>query len=373
MIPVFDIIVLSRIPGIGVSRLRQFISHFRDAELIYKVSPKEIVEVEGFSRKLATEVAHFLKSSELDAAKKLAEIQLSKINSVGGRIVTCLDKTYPDLLKKIYDPPPFLFIRGEFSSNDAYSIAIVGTRTASDYGVSMAEKFSHEISSRGITVISGLARGIDTVAHVSALKAGGRTIAVMGSGLDKIYPPENRSLAEKIVDQGVLISECLMGAKPDAVNFPKRNRIVSGMSLGTLIIETDIDGGAMITATTALDQNREVFAIPGNIGGKRCRGANLLIKTGRAKLVESFDDIAAELQVKLRPILTTQPGYERKPLPEMTLFEQTVFNVLSDVPCQIDAIADTTKLSISETLVNLLNLEFKGIIKQLPGKMFIRN
>jgi DNA processing protein len=217
-----------------------------------------------------------------------------------------------------------------------------------------------------------LARGIDTLAHTSALKAGGRTIAIIGSGLDRIYPPENRSLAEKIIDQGVMISEYIMGAKPDAANFPKRNRLVSGISLGTVIIETDVNGGAMITATTALDQNREVFALPGNIGGKRSRGGNLLIKSGRAKLVESFDDIVAELQVRLRPILKDSDSMQQKPLPEMNLFEQTIFDVLSDEPCHIDAIAECANVSISDALVNLLNLEFKGMIKQLPGKMFIR-
>jgi DNA processing protein len=349
------------------------ISHFKDAGIIYSASPREISSVEGFSKKLAAQVSHFLKSPQCDEARRFAESQLSKINSIGGRIITLWDKNYPDLLKKIYDPPVFLFTLGDFSASDAYSIAIVGTRTASPYGISMAEKFSHEIAAQGITVVSGLARGIDTIAHSFALRAGGRTIAVIGSGLDKIYPPENRALSEKIVEQGVVISEFIMGAKPDAANFPKRNRIVSGISLGTVIVESDIDGGAMITATTALDQNREVFALPGNIGGKRCRGGNLLIKTGRAKLVESFEDIVAELHVKLRPIMKTQSGGREKPLPEMTLFEHTIFEVLSEEPSHIDAIAETANVSISDALVNLLNLEFKGIIKQLPGKMFIRN
>ena len=353
--------------------MRVLVSHFGDMNEIIHSSPREIANVEGFSKRLALEVTHFFKAPQFGDAVEEAEQQLKELDKIGGRILTWWDSGFPDLLKKIYDPPAYLFVRGSFFPSDAYAIAIVGTRTPSNYAISMAERFSREIASKGITVISGLARGIDTVAHQAALKAGGRTIAVIGSGLDWIYPPENKSLVEKIVERGVLVSEFAMGAKPDAMNFPKRNRIVSGMSLGTLIVETDINGGAMITATTALDQNREVFAIPGNVGGKRSRGANHLIKSGRAKLVESLDDIIAELQVKLRPILGKDPEEEGRPLPELTLFEQRILELLDDIPRHIDAISETSSLSISDSLVNLLNLEFKGLIKQLPGKMFIRN
>ena len=373
MISIFDLLVLSSIPGVGSGRLRMLISRFETIEDLSSASPKEISGIDGFSKNLALQVTHFLKGSLRDEAQKNAEQQLSRINKIGGKIIPWWDHSYPDLLKKIYDPPAYLYIHGEFAESDAYAIAIVGTRSPTAYGIAMTERFGYEIALKGITVVSGLARGIDTIAHQSALKAGGRTIAVIGSGLDRMYPPENKSLAERIVEQGAVISEFPMGAKPDAVNFPKRNRIVSGLSLGTLVIESAIDGGALITATTALDQNREVFAVPGNINSKRSHGVNHLIKNGRAKLVESFEDIAAELQVKLRPILQAIPGERPKPLPDMTLFEQSIYNLLNEQPRQIDSISEESSLSISDTLVNLLNLEFKGLVKQLPGKMFIRN
>ncbi len=221
----------------------------------------------------------------------------------------------------------------------------------------------------GLTVVSGLARGIDTAAHTAALKAGGRTLAVIGSGIDVIYPSENKRLAERISHKGAILSEYEMGAKPDAVNFPRRNRIISGLALGTLIVETTETGGAMITASTALDQNREVFAVPGPITENRSRGTNLLIKEGRAKLVEQVDDIVSELQTKLRPRLRTE---EKKIEIPLSLFEKRLFDCLGSGPLHIDAIAAQTGLATSDALVNLLSLEFKGIVKQLPGKMFVR-
>jgi DNA processing protein len=372
MISITDLLTLSQIPGIGAGRIRSLVSHFGDTQSIINSSVREIAAFDGFSKKLASVIVHFNRSQQFTLAMKYAEKQLSRLNKHEGKIISFWDKLYPELLKKIYDPPPYIFYRGTFQESDKYALAIVGTRNPSEYGSSVTEKFCEEISRLGITVVSGLARGIDTIAHTSTLKSAGRTYAVIGSGLDVIYPPENRLLFEKITKNGAVISEYEMGAKPDAVNFPRRNRIISGLSLGTIVIETDIGGGAMITANTALDQNREVFALPGNVNSKKSRGSNLLIKEGRAKLVESIDDVVNELTIALKPILKSNVNRESKPLPPLNETEKNIINHLSESAIQIDALAENSKMPTSDLLVNLLSLEFKGLVKQLPGKMFIK-
>jgi DNA processing protein len=221
-----------------------------------------------------------------------------------------------------------------------------------------------------VTVVSGLARGIDTVAHAATLKAGGRTVAVIGSGLDVPYPPENRKLMELIDDEGAIVSEFPMGTKPDAPNFPRRNRIISGMTLGTIVIESGEDGGAMITASTALDQNREVFAVPGTIYEKKSAGPNLLIQRGQAKLVLTVADVVEELG---RSLPKTGVAARTPVEPSLTLFERAVYEQLSSDPLHIDTIADRAATSTADALVTLLGLEFKGVVRQLPGKHFIRS
>jgi DNA processing protein len=251
-------------------------------------------------------------------------------------------------------------------------VAIVGTRSPSVYGKQMAEQFAAGLASMGITVISGLARGIDTVAHSAALKAGGRTIPVIGSGIDVIYPPENRQLVDRILEAGALVSEFEMGAKPDAGNFPRRNRIISGISLGTVVVETGANGGAMITATTALDQNRDVFAIPSAVNSKIRSGANLLIKDGRALLVETVDDILEELGPRLKHIVRDNTRLRKEPPPDLSLFERQVLDAMGDDPIHIDALAERAGVSVSDALVHLLSLEFKRAVRQIPGKYFAR-
>lgn len=372
MLSVFDLLVLSQIPNVGLNRLRLLTAEFDSFSGIAGASVRDIAAIGGFGKKLATQTAYFFRNAKFDAARRHAEQQLSCLNKIEGTIITFWDRSYPEILKKIYDPPILLFARGTIDRRDNYSLAIVGTRTPSEYGSAMSERFSREFSRLGITVVSGLARGVDTRAHQAALKAGGRTLAVIGSGIDVIYPPENKSLAGRIAENGAVVSEYEMGAKPDAMNFPRRNRIISGLSLGTLIIETDLGGGAMITATTALDQDREVFAIPGMITARRSRGCNALIKDGRAKLVESLDDILVELSTKLKPLIKSSPQEEGHARPELTPAERKVLNVFGDSPLHIDAIAELAEFSISDTLVTLLSLEFHGEIRQLPGKIFSR-
>ena len=367
-----DLLTLTTIPGIGPNRLRALVSHFKDPARVADATTKQLVAVEGIERKTALSIVNYFRDSGPALAKRDIETQLSRLNKVDGRVVTFWDAEYPTTLKKIYDPPPFLFIRGHFVETDPDSIAIVGTRSPSPYGRQMAERFSSELARLGISIVSGLARGIDTIAHGSALKAGGRTVAIIGSGIDVIYPPENKPLFEKIVEHGCVASEFPMGAKPDAGNFPRRNRIISGMALATLIVETGVDGGAMITATTALDQNREIFAIPGAINDKRQSGTNLLIKEGKAILVESVDDILIELGPRLNRVLKDQPRVRKAPPAEMTLFERQLYETMGDDPLHIDLLAERAKLSTSDALVQLLSLEFKGLVRQMPGKFFVR-
>ena len=358
-----DLLRLSAIPGVGANRLRMLVNHFGSPAAVLGASPRELIRVEGIEKRLASTIAHFTET------EGFVETQLSLLNKANGRIVTFWDDEYPDLLRRIYDPPSFLFVRGTIEATDRYSIAIVGTRHATPYGRIVAERFSGELSAKGITIVSGLARGIDTFAHHASLKAGGRTIAVIGSGIDNIYPAENNKLASTIEGNGAVVSEFPMATTPDPGNFPRRNRIISGMSLGTLVVETVESGGAMITASTALDQNRELFCIPGNVTEKYSAGTNRLIREGHAKLVQSVDDIISELQVPLRPILKDLPA---PMLPQLTVFEQKLFDTLSAEPMHVDLIAERTALSTSDTLVNLLGLEFKGLVRQLAGKMFVR-
>ena len=371
-VDVHDLLVLSNIPGIGPNRLRALVTSFKDTRAIWGASARELCAVEGIEKKLALSIANFFRDSGPALNKRFADHQLSRLNKVGGHVVTFWDKAYPANLKRIYDPPPFLFVRGELVEEDSCSVAIVGTRTPSPYGVQMAERFASELAKLGIPIISGLARGIDTSAHAASLKAGGRTVAVIGSGIDVIYPPENKQLVDRITEQGAVVSEFLMGAKPDAGNFPRRNRIISGIALGTIVVETGVEGGAMITASTALDQNRATFAVPSAVTDKRRSGTNLLIKEGKAALVESVDDIIVELQPQLKRMLADQKIVPQKAAPELNLFEQKLYDVLEEDPIHIDLLAERAGLSTSDALVHLLSMEFKGAVKQLRGKMFVR-
>jgi DNA processing protein len=326
-----------------------------------------LTSVEGISTNLAKRIIQS-KAAKEDIRKQVEE-ESGKLSKLGARIVTVWDSAYPSILKKIYDPPLLLYIIGEFAEQDNYAISVVGTRVPTNYGTVQCEKIVGDLAQQNITIVSGLARGIDSVAHKAALKNGSRTIAVIGSGLDVIYPPENKKLFNEIADRGVIISEYPLGTKPDAQNFPKRNRIISGLSLGCLVVETALSGGAMQTAAFALDQNREVFAIPGNLGVRQSEGTNILIQKGEAKLVRNAEDILVELELKLKPVIGKNIP---RPSVELNLFEEKILNSLDVEPLQIDSISSLTQLSTSECLVHLLSLEFKGLVKQLPGKMFSR-
>ena len=370
--PPRDLLILSRIPRVGLHRLRFLVETFRDTDRIFRASPRELLSANGVDRTTAATIASFLRSGKVQEAERFSQEQLKRLGAIGGKVLTFWDESYPSLLRRIHDPPPYLFVRGEVLPCDATSCAIVGTRSPSAYGAAVAEKFADGLACHRITVVSGLARGIDTHAHHAALCAGGRTIAVIGSGVDVIYPGENAQLARKIMERGAIMSEFEMGAKPDAVNFPRRNRIVSGMALGTLVVETRVEGGAMITAALALDQGREVFAVPSAISAREASGTNRLIKEGRALLTESPDDIVRELA----PRLTTLAGESLSSAPVapsgLSLFEQRCLEFLGNEPMHIDLIADLSGLSAVDAMVHLLSLEVKGVIRQVAGKRFLR-
>ena len=360
-----DLFLLLSVDGIGPGKLRNLLAKFRSTKNILSADYQSLMNVEGISTNLAKRIRKA--SQDREETEKFTNKELKKLEKLGGKLITIWDQEYPSILKKIYDPPILFYILGEFTESDQYSISVVGTRQPTNYGKVQAEKISTDLSKQGITIVSGMARGIDSIAHNSAIKSGGRTIAIIGSGLDIIYPAENRKLFEKISENGAVISEFALGTKPDAQNFPRRNRIISGLSLGVVVIETGIQGGAMQTASLALDQNREVFALPGNVGVKQSEGTNLLIQKGEAKLITSADDVISELEIKLKPVLGKNIPKQQI---DLSLFEEKIINVMNSEPLHIDNIASLANLSTSDCLVNLLSLEFKGLIKQLPGKMF---
>jgi len=371
---------LAKIDGLGTVRIKRLLDRFGSAEAVFNADLSELAEVENISQKTAYSILDSVKDHK-DLEFQHEEI-LNKAQKLDIKILTINDDEYPDLLKRIYDPPIILYVRGKFKKDILInSVGIVGTRKPSDYGKKMSEKFAEELSSAGISVISGFARGVDTIAHKAVLynnNAKAVTAGVFGCGVDVIYPPENKKLYEEMLEKGILISEYDISAFPDAVNFPKRNRIISGISLGTLVIESDIDGGALITARTALDQSREVFAIPGYITSKVSHGTNSLIKNGQAKLVENLEDILVEISNKLTGLridVNGKQGIEPVVHPELNGNEKLIYDafLMTLEPLHIDAISEKSGLNISDSLVTLLNLEFKGCIEQLPGKRFRLN
>lgn len=310
-----------------------------------------------------------LRSDLADAIRRYdgwrdVELQLRRLDRVNGRLVTWLDESYPTNLRHIHDAPLFLFVKGELQPEDALAIAIVGSRGASTYGRRITARIAEGLARCGITVVSGLARGIDAEAHAATLRAGGRTVAVLGCGIDVIYPSEHHQLQMRIAESGAVVSEFPMGTPPDAENFPGRNRIISGMSLGTLVVEAAEKSGSLITASYALEQGRDVFAVPGPVGAQS-RGVHRLLRQG-ATLAESAEDVIREIAPHVLAGARPSP-------PALGGPEAAVFGSLSDVALHIDELIERSGLSSSMVLEALLQLELRGLIRQLPGKYFVRD
>jgi len=285
-------------------------------------------------------------------------------------VINLRDEEYPKRLKDIYDPPALLYVRGELKKEDEFAISIVGSRKTTPYGRWFTEKVSQELARHGVTIVSGMARGIDSLAHWGAISGGGRTIAVLGCGVDVIYPSENRNLFAKIIDRGAILSEFPMGSPPEGGHFPRRNRIISGLSLGVVVVQASEKSGSLITAGYALEQGREVFAVPGNVGTESSRGTHRLIKEG-AKLVESSEDILEEILPQWRGEGEKIPKVET-PRPDLTEEEKVLYELLGGTPLHIDAMIRESRLDPGKVSSLLLNLELKGMISQWPGKCFSR-
>ncbi len=367
------LILLNMLPDIGIIRVKNLLERFGSLKNIFTATQAELEEVEDIGPKIASSI---LKSEREKELKR--EIEL--ISRYDVSVISYLDKEYPDNLRQIYDPPIILYVKGNIQPEDKFAIAIVGSRIASHYGIATAERLGYELASRGFIIISGLARGIDAAGHRGALKAKGRTFAVLGSGLTDIYPPEHTGLADEIAKNGAVLSEFPMKVAPLKDNFPRRNRIISGLSLGVIVVEAAKNSGALITADFALEQGRELYAVPGQARVATSYGTNMLIRQG-AKLVETADDIIEELEDIIKGHLRTEEMLETKDGTQMSgslailklsESEQKVFEAVKGEPTFIDDIIDTAGLSTSEILNCLTKLELKGIIEQLPGKSYVR-
>lgn len=353
------IYALMECPKIGVQRSRALLSKFHSAETVLGSSRNQLTDVAGIRESLAAAIIECEITEEHRSKSR-------RIREHDVQVCHFLNSNYPDRLRQIPDAPILLYSVGEFKPADDRAIAIVGTRSSSKYGHQVTRELVQELVQSGFTIVSGLARGIDTEANTAALESGGRTIAVLGSGIDWIYPQENTGLARKIANQGAVCTEFFLGTAPDAQNFPKRNRIISGLSLGTVVVEAGHKSGAILTALIALEQNREVYAVPGRIDSKRSVGTNRLIKHG-AKLVQTVDDILEELSGQLQFDDTTQKDI---PPPDLSDEEEPIYRLLSDEPQHVDAIAQAVNRPTAAVLTTLLNLELRSVVEQLPGKNF---
>ena len=393
-----SLIHLNLIQGVGLKTVQILRDVFGSAEKALQATPDELKKNNQLSPTVCDLLTH-------KPVLYPIERELELIHTYGCQVITLYDASYPPHLKQIDTPPLVLYVKGELVPEDALSISFVGSRNAKDYGRKVSYRLSYQLAQRGLTVVSGFARGIDASAHRGALEAGGRTIAVMGNGLSLIYPATNKDLAEKITESGALISEFPMGAKPKPRNFPRRNRIISGLTLGTVVVEASNRSGALITARLAGEQGREVFAVPGEIFSELSTGTHKLINNG-AKLINSVDDLLNELppyvlsqvQSETSPVpdMETEPTQEASvekspvepvpsqpspeaqqpvptpPPPDLTPDEKTIFDAIEVPSSHIDTIVRTTQLPISQVSSVLLMLELKGVVQQLPGKQFAK-
>lgn len=358
---IFYWLALNFVPGIGSVLFRRLIDRFRTPEAVFRASEKELLKVEGVSRNLILEI-------QKGPPEKRVIKELTLLEEIGARLLTLHHELYPKRLKEIYDPPPLLYLRGDLKKEDELAVAIVGSRKTTQYGRWMAEKISQDLSRHGITIISGMARGIDSVAHWGALSSGGRTIAVLGCGVDVVYPSENRGLFRKIIEQGALLSEFPIGTPPESGHFPRRNRIISGLAIGVVIVQAGERSGALITAGYALEQGREVFAVPGNVGTETSRGANRLIREG-AKMVESSEDILEEILPQWKREKEVESEENRIPF-ALSEEEKKLYSLLGTEPLHIDMLIRESQFEPGQVSSLLLNLEMKGVVTQWPGKYF---
>jgi DNA processing protein len=372
-------LALKMMPGLGSRKAVQLLQQFRSPKSIFRATVAEL-EGQGLSGSLAQSIASGCSFDE-------AIDQQARMKSLGVSLICFQDPLYPLRLKEIYDPPPVFFARGRLELLHSVMLGVVGTRRPTAYGILAAERLASDLALAHLTIISGMARGIDTAAHKAVLTVGGNTVAVLGCGVDVVYPAENRKLAGQIIEKGLLLSEFPMGAPPYPQNFPVRNRIIAGMAAGVLVVEGAQYSGSSITAKLAMEQGREVFAVPGNITNKMSWGPNLLIKEG-AKLVQDWNDVVAELTPEDRRALVrerarsvgqgtleleTESARENPEIPQPELNRTLLAALKPDEPIHLDALIETFEYhSSSELIAALFDLEMLGLIRQMPGKMFVK-
>ncbi len=354
-------IALNMVPHVGPVRLRRLLAFFGSATAILQARPQQLREVEGIGPEASESIAGWEKTVDLSG-------ELRRVEAFGAHVVTPSDAAYPPSLKEIHDPPIVLYVWGELSPRDAHSIAVVGTRKPTHYAMECTKKLSYQLAYSGLTVVSGLARGIDTAAHQAALAAKGRTIAVLGSGLECLYPAENQDLAEKIAASGAVVTEFPMQKRADRQTFPMRNRIITGLAFGLLVAEAGLKSGSLISATQAGEQGRSLYAVPGRIDQPNAFGSNRLIQQG-AKLVMSAQDILDDFGLLFRE----QPELIPAAAPvELSPVEQTLYASLDGEETTIDELVGKCGLPTHEVSSTLLALEMRSLVKQLPGSRFVK-
>ena len=361
------LIALNLIEHVGPVRARLLLEHFGDAPKILQASKNELLRVRNIGDETAGAIANWEKTIDLTG-------ELKRIQEFGCHVLIQSDEEYPELLRHIYDPPLVLYVKGQLTAKDKNAVAMVGSRMTTHYGVEAARKLAYQLAYVGVTVVSGGARGIDTASHQGALAAKGRTVAVLGTGINIVFPPENAELFERIAGSGATITQFPFNRNGDRQTFAIRNRIVAGMTLGAVIVEADMNSGALITANFATEYGRQVFAVPGRIDSPRSKGCHDLIKKG-AKLCEGAEDILSEFEY-LFPASNRPPSPgETGVLPALELSEneQRVFDALNNEESSIDEVIRRSGLPSSAVSVALLSLEMKHVVRQLPGKLFVRN
>ncbi len=362
------LIALNLIEHVGPVRVRQLLEHFGDAPKILSASRTELLRVRGIGEDTAEAISRW--ETTVDLATELRRIQ-----EFGCHVLTQADEDYPELLRQIYDPPVVLYVKGKLSPKDKNAVAMVGSRTTTHYGVEVARKLAYQLAYVGVTVVSGGARGIDTAAHQGALAGKGRTVAVLGTGINLVTPPENAELFQRIAANGAVLTQFPFNRNADKQSFPIRNRIVAGMTLGTVVVEANLTSGALITANFATEYGRQVFAVPGRIDSPRSKGCHDLIKKG-AKLCEGAEDVLSEFEYLFPPSNRPPSAGETGVLPALELSEneRKVFDTLkTDDETSIDEVIRGSGLPTSAVSVALLSLEMKRVVRQLPGKLFVRN
>ena len=360
---------LRAINGVGDRTFLRLVLAWRSPETILNASRDELIQT-GCSPQLADAIRRGPDRS----AQRSIEFELRAIERARIEVRNLLDSTYPARLKMIADPPPLLYVTGTLTEQDELAVAVVGARRATVSGRAMTEELSHDLARTGMTVVSGLARGVDAAAHRGALAAQGRTIAVLGCGIDQTYPPEHERLRGQIEEHGAILSETPIGTPPHSHHFPRRNRIISGLSLGVIVTEAAINSGSLITARLAAEQGREVFAVPGYVKEATSRGTNALLKEGAALIERAqdvIDTILPQLEQSMR--LRLQPSREEKVAgDQLGGEEQRVYDILSYAPLTVDDVIATTGFSVSTVMASLLSLEIRQRVKQLPGQRYLR-